>query len=80
MRMYNHTHRFYCGVDLHARSMYLCILDHTGQIVLHHEVPADNLSAEAADRSSRRSRVIVFAGLSVANSSMSSSSPNPTSQ
>src|SRR5262249_37190097 len=30
--------------------------------------------------SSRRGRVIVFAGLSVSNSSMSSSSPNPTSQ
>ena len=39
-----------------------------------------HLSAAAADRSSRRSRVIVFAGLSVANSSMASSSPNPTSQ
>jgi len=41
MRFYNHAHRFYCGVDLHARTMYLCILDHAGQIVLHHEVPAD---------------------------------------
>jgi len=41
VRFYNHAHRFYCGVDLHARTMYLCILDHAGQIVLHHEVPAD---------------------------------------
>jgi len=24
-------HRFYCGVDLHARCMYLCILDPAGQ-------------------------------------------------
>ena len=41
MRFYDYAHRFYCGVDLHARTMYLCILDHAGQIVLHHEVPAD---------------------------------------
>src|SRR6266446_2233762 len=41
MRFYNQPHRFYCGVDLHARSMYLCILDQAGAIVLHHEVPAE---------------------------------------
>jgi len=23
MRFYNQPHRFYCGVDLHARTMYL---------------------------------------------------------
>jgi hypothetical protein len=28
MRFYTSEHRFYCGVDLHARTMYLCILDH----------------------------------------------------
>jgi|GEM_PF-6066912 len=26
MRFYKQSHRFYCGVDLHARTMYLCIL------------------------------------------------------
>ena len=41
MRFYNQPHRFYCGVDLHARTMYLCILDHAGTIVLHQEVPAE---------------------------------------
>lgn len=35
MRFYNKAHRFYCGIDLHARSMYLCILDEAGTIVLH---------------------------------------------
>src|SRR5579864_6587783 len=34
MRFYNQPHRFYCGVDLHARTMYLCILDQGGAIVL----------------------------------------------
>ncbi len=41
MRLYNQPHRFYCGVDLHARTMYLCVLDHAGKIVLHQEVPAE---------------------------------------
>ena len=34
-------HRFYCGVDLHARCMYLCILDPAGQALLHRDYPAD---------------------------------------
>jgi len=41
MRFYQQEHRFYCGVDLHARCMYLCILDHTGQPLLHRNYPAD---------------------------------------
>src|SRR5947209_1911454 len=41
MRFYNKPHAFYCGVDLHARTMYLCILDHAGNIVLYQEVPAE---------------------------------------
>jgi transposase len=39
MRFYNQPHEFYCGIDLHARTMYLCILDHAGHIVLHQELP-----------------------------------------
>ena len=31
MRVYKTPHSFYCGVDLHARTMYLCILDAGGQ-------------------------------------------------
>jgi transposase len=41
MRFYNQAHRFYCGIDLHARTMYLCILDEAGTVVLHHEVPCE---------------------------------------
>lgn len=41
MRFYNHAHAFYCGVDLHARTMYLCILDHAGRTVLHQEMPSE---------------------------------------
>ena len=35
MRFYNNTHSHYCGIDLHAKTMYLCILDREGQILLH---------------------------------------------
>jgi hypothetical protein len=41
MRFYNQAHAFYCGVDLHARTMYLCILDQAGRIDLHQEVAAE---------------------------------------
>ena len=28
MRFYDQQHEFYCGVDLHTRKMYLCVLGH----------------------------------------------------
>jgi transposase len=40
MRFYNQQHRFYCGVDLHARPLSLCILDATGTTVLRQTLPA----------------------------------------
>src|SRR5262245_50482541 len=32
MRFYTQQHRFYCGIDLHARTISLCILDAAGAI------------------------------------------------
>jgi transposase len=40
MRFYTKQHQFYCGIDLHARSMYLCILNQEGEILLHRNMPA----------------------------------------
>jgi len=40
MRFYTKTHKHYCGIDLHARSMYLCILDCDGEILLHQNMKA----------------------------------------
>jgi hypothetical protein len=40
MRFYNHSHAFYCGVDLHARSMFTHILDHDGKTVFEADLPA----------------------------------------
>ena len=34
MRFYTQQHRFYCGVDLHARTMHVCVLDQQGAVVL----------------------------------------------
>ena len=39
MRFYNAQHQFYCGIDLHARTMYVCILNHAGEIVVHRHLP-----------------------------------------
>jgi len=41
MRFYNVTHKHYCGIDLHARSMYLCVLDQEGKILLHRNLLTD---------------------------------------
>ena len=40
MRFYNRQHRHYCGIDLHVKTMYVCILDATGQMLVHRNVPA----------------------------------------
>jgi transposase len=40
MRFYTKQHQFYCGIDLHARTMYLCILNQDGEIVLHRNMQA----------------------------------------
>ena len=31
MRFYTNQHRYYCGIDLHARRMYICILNGDGE-------------------------------------------------
>ena len=38
MQFYTHQHKHYCGIDLHASSMYLCILDSEGNVLLHKKV------------------------------------------
>ena len=40
MRFYTNQHQFYCGIDLHARSMYLYVLGHEGEILLHRNMKA----------------------------------------
>ena len=64
MRFYNEQRQFYCGVDLHARTMYLWILDQAGDTVLHRNIkarPAPLLRAidEAPRRSLQRRTLFV---------------------
>src|SRR5262245_1609138 len=40
MRFYTTQHQFDCGIDWHARSMYVCIVYHEGAILLHRHLQA----------------------------------------
>ena len=40
MRPYTTTHAFYCGVDTHARSLFVNVLDDTGATRLEQDLPA----------------------------------------
>ena len=35
MRFYTKQHAYYCGIDLHAKAMYACVLNSSGEIVAH---------------------------------------------
>jgi hypothetical protein len=41
MRFYNQAHRFYAGVDLHARTLAVCILDQAGAVVFEANLAVD---------------------------------------
>jgi transposase len=41
MRFYNQQHKFYCGIDLHARKMYVCIIDQKGKTRVHQNITTD---------------------------------------
>jgi transposase len=41
MRFYTKEHLYYCGIDLHSRSMYVCILDQKGDVLVHENMDAE---------------------------------------
>lgn len=41
MRFYNNPHPYYCGIDLHARLLYVCIIDDKGVVVVHKKIKDD---------------------------------------
>jgi transposase len=41
MRFYTKQHKFYCEIDLHAKKMYVCIIDQTGQVKVHQNMKTD---------------------------------------
>lgn len=40
MEFYKEQHKYYCGIDLHARNLYVCILDEKGEKLFHRQVLA----------------------------------------
>ena len=43
MRFYKNQHQFYAGVDLHARQMFVCIIDSDGNTLFHKNMVSGNL-------------------------------------
>lgn len=41
MRFYTQQHQFYCGIDLHAKQMYTCIIDHNDEKLFHRNLKSD---------------------------------------
>ncbi len=35
MKFYNKQHEYYCGIDLHAKTMYVCVQDKNGEVIVH---------------------------------------------
>ncbi len=50
MQYYTERHRHTCGVDLHGRNLYLCVLDPNREIVLHRRIDSLENSFELAYR------------------------------
>jgi transposase len=58
MRFYTKAHEHYCGIDLHARSMYVCVLDREGAVLLHRDLPCDPVRFLTAIRPYREGLVV----------------------
>jgi transposase len=63
MRFYTKQHQFYCGIDLHARSMSVCILDQAGEILLHQNMKASPEAFLRAMTPYRADSVVAVEGL-----------------
>lgn len=49
MRFYKEQHQFYIGIDLHARTMYICVMNHDGMVVYHKNMPSTPASLDHVD-------------------------------
>lgn len=41
MKFYTKTHQNYCGIDLHTKTMYVCIINAQGEILVHRNIPTE---------------------------------------
>ena len=58
MRFYGEQRRFYCGIDLHASKMYVCVLDEQGNVVLHRNLRTEPEALKRALAPYRASLVV----------------------
>jgi hypothetical protein len=63
MRLYNTQRPFYCGIDLHARAMYVCILNQSGEIIVHRHVKTTPETFLHVMAPSREGLVVAVEGL-----------------
>jgi len=38
MKYYTTTTEYNCGIDLHTRQMYICVMDRKGQVLVHRNI------------------------------------------
>lgn len=48
MRFYSTTHQHYCGIDLHAKTLYVCVINQAGETLLHRNMKAEPQRLAAA--------------------------------
>ncbi len=41
MQFYTKSHQHYCGIDLHTKMMYVCIVDANSNILIHRNIPTN---------------------------------------
>ena len=41
MKFYTKQHKYHCGIDLHTKMMFVCILDQKANILIHKNIPTD---------------------------------------
>ena len=58
MRFYNTVHQHYCGIDLHAKTMVVCIINQAGETVLYSNMKTDPAPLAAAIAPFREGLVI----------------------
>ena len=44
MQFYTKQHKYYCGIDLHTKKMYVCILDEKGEVREHRNMDTDRVT------------------------------------
>jgi hypothetical protein len=42
MNLYTQRHQFYCGIDLHSKTMHACVVDQAGKKLLHRNFENDD--------------------------------------